>query len=228
MMVALPHEGRMKGMVHVSRTTLGTRIVLLVLSAMIGACSHRTTDLSPAFTVDLQPWGYSNEPSGPPTASYSSLAFLSDDIVLVVINERRFTQAVEVSLTDEPASKVLLFNIRSNLLVTTAQIPVEKQPGAVQISEGGHFSGWNESGIQLCDLRTQVHRTSQVLLVLLWRLRRAVQSRREGWGRNLAKNCWTAYLYTNWRPIPKVILPWYRVTMPCCFGTQVTVFCKRE
>ena len=146
MMVALPHELLMKGMVHVSRTTLGTRIVLLVLSAMIGACSHRTTDLSPAFTFDLQPWGYSNEPSGPPTASYSSLAFLSDDIVLVVINERRFTQAVEVSLTDEPASKVLLFNIRSNLLVTTAQIPVEKQPGAVQISEGRHFSGWNESG----------------------------------------------------------------------------------
>jgi hypothetical protein len=152
MMVALLYEGRMKRTVHVSGTTLGTHIVLLVLSAMIGACSHRITDLSPAFTVDLQPWGYSNEPSGPPTASYSSLAFLSNDIVLVAINERRFTKAVELSLTDEPASKVLLFSIRPSLLVTTAQIPVEKQPGAVQISEGGHFSVWNESGIQLCDL----------------------------------------------------------------------------
>lgn len=119
---------------------------------MLAACSHRTTDPSPAFTINLQPWGYSNEPSSSPTASYSSLAFLSNDILLVVINERRVTKTVELSLTDEPASKVLLFNIHTNMLVTTTQLPVEKEPDAVQISEGGHFSVWNESGIQLCDL----------------------------------------------------------------------------
>jgi hypothetical protein len=144
-----------KDTVHVSLTTLGAHIVLFVLSAMLAACSHRTTEPSPAFTINLQPWGYSNEPSSSPTASYSSLAFLSNDVLLVVINERRFTKAVELSLTDEPVSKVLLFNIHTNMLVTTADIPVEKEPGAVQISEGGHFSVWNESGIQLCDVELQ-------------------------------------------------------------------------
>ena len=142
----------MKDTVQVSLTTLGAHIVLFVLSAMLAACSHRTTEPSPAFTINLHQWGYSNEPSSSPTASYSSLAFLSNDVLLVVINERRFTKAVELSLTDEPVSKVLLFNIHTNMLVTTADIPVEKEPGAVQISEGGHFSVWNESGIQLCDL----------------------------------------------------------------------------
>jgi hypothetical protein len=189
MMVVLMYEGRMKGTVHVSLTRLGTRIVLLVLSAMIGACSHRTTDLSPAFTVDLQPWGYSNEPSGPPTASYSSVAFLSNDVLLVVINERRFTKAVELSLTDKPASKVLLFSIHSNMLVTTAQIPVEKEPNAVQISEGGHFSIWNESGIQLCDLELKCTAPARFPGPLLASPNGSATV--AGGGAKMAKNCWT-------------------------------------
>jgi hypothetical protein len=107
---------------------------------------------TPIFTMRLAEYGYTNTRSGNLSSDYSSLVFVSDDLVLVAINERQTTEEIEPLLTDHPASKFLLFDIKKKILLKSADLPAQKQSGALQHAGGSSSLLWNRLGVQLCGL----------------------------------------------------------------------------
>ena len=104
---------------------------------------------SPMFRVDLQPHGFITEARGKTVGSYSDLNFLSDDLILATINNRVFGPVEKVN-SDEPPSKLLLFEISGKRLLRTFDAAVEKREGSVKALQGGRFAVLNESGVRLC------------------------------------------------------------------------------
>jgi len=151
-LIAMPYS--LTEAAQLDRGRLSRCIGVLILVAAFGACSEKRNNPTPQLSIDLKAQSYSTVASGT-TVSYSFIGFLSNDLLLVAINERRFTEMVELSFVDEPAARFLLFNIRTKALVATADMALEKEPEAVQVTESDHFVIWNESGIQLCDVASK-------------------------------------------------------------------------
>jgi len=102
------------------------------------------------FREDLHPFGYPQELPHQMIADYTDLAFLSDDLLLVSINVRSFAKSVEPLNTDNPPSKLVLFDISQKTLVRRSERTVEKFMGSVHATHDGNFVVLDQSGIQLC------------------------------------------------------------------------------
>ena len=108
---------------------------------------------APVFSQDLRQYGLKTETiDSSLTASYNQVVFLTDDIVLVAINQRTLTQPAEPADVDQPAARLLFFDIKRRVLIRTVEMPLEKDSDTVQPLSGARFAIRNESGITICDL----------------------------------------------------------------------------
>jgi hypothetical protein len=125
---------------------------MLILCVVVG-CTH-TKGRKPLFRYDLHPFGFLTQANGRIIGSFSDINFLSDDLLLVTVNTRVYG-GVDESLTDQPPSKLLLFDVSRRTLFRTAELPVEKNAGSVRSTSGGQFVLLNESGLHLCSAELQ-------------------------------------------------------------------------
>lgn len=128
-------------------STFGTTLMLSGL--FLAGCGHNPLP-QPSLRHDLRRYGLKTEAPNSLTASYNQIAFLTDNLLLVTINQRTITQPVEPSNVDSPPAKVLLFNITTNILKRSAELPIEKDADSVQAVAGARFVIRNQSGIQVC------------------------------------------------------------------------------
>jgi hypothetical protein len=98
----------------------------------------------------LRPYGFVTEKApGEIVANFTDLNFLSDDLVLATVNNRVFGP-VERADSDEPPSKLLLFEISEKRLLKSLDIPVQKHSDSIKAVQDGRFAMLNESGLRLC------------------------------------------------------------------------------
>lgn len=103
----------------------------------------------PLFRQDLHLLGFPDRALARNMANYTDVVFLSDDLVLVVVNFREFA-GVSPLFADEPPSKLLLFDLSQKKLVRSAELPVEKFPGSVRSTRNGNFALLDQEGVRLC------------------------------------------------------------------------------
>ena len=105
----------------------------------------------PSFRVDLKQFGYITD-----AAEYSSLGFLSNDLLLVVVNQRVFYR-VQPLTTDSPASTFIVFDVAKKQALHSAQMMVTKSPRSVAVLSTGDFLVASLSDVKLCsaDLRCE-------------------------------------------------------------------------
>jgi len=115
------------------------------------AANGKNPEPKPFFRQDLKEFGFPMTRDGRIIVNYSDVNFLSDDLILVSVNSRVFGP-VEKANSDQPISKLLLFDLTQNALAKSAEVPVEKRGGSVKATHGGNFVLLNESGIHLCSL----------------------------------------------------------------------------
>lgn len=121
-----------------------------LIFATMGAAANSAKPV-PAFVQDLHGFGFLTQ-AKPETASYTDVVFLTDDTVLVTINQKVFSGHLfySKSIGDRPPSKLLLFDISQRKLVRTAEFPIEKTMLSVRATQNGEFVLLNEEGIHLC------------------------------------------------------------------------------
>ncbi len=127
------------------------QVCLITLCIFIGATAAlgQSTHPKPVFRQDLRPFGFGNETEARETANYTDVVFLSDDLVLVAVNLRKFA-SVSPLFADEPASKFLLFDVSQVKLIRGADLRVEKTQGSVRPTREGQFALLDEAGLRLC------------------------------------------------------------------------------
>jgi hypothetical protein len=134
-------------------TSLGRLTIKGVCSIAIAltctAANGGAPEQKQIFHQDLRSFGFITEAPGQIVVNYTDLNFLTDNLILVTINNRVFVP-VEKSFTDQPASKLLLFDISQSRLVKTAEMPVEKSSHSVRALEDGRFAVLNETGLRAC------------------------------------------------------------------------------
>jgi hypothetical protein len=101
------------------------------------------------FRQDLHPFGFITEDSSHTTTNYTDINFLSADLVLVTVNKRVYGP-VESLFSDQPPSKLLLFDISHKSLLKSTEMSVEKATGSVKAIRDGQFVLLNQSGLLLC------------------------------------------------------------------------------
>jgi hypothetical protein len=100
--------------------------------------------------LDLREFGYQFKGSNSVFADYTDLGFLSEDLVLISINQRGFG-SVEPLSADTPNSTIVLFDLKRGSVLATGKMSVEKTSGSVQAVSGERFAVLNQEGLQFCD-----------------------------------------------------------------------------
>lgn len=130
------------------------RSVAGLITAMIfaAACLMAAGDDSqkPLLTEDLRPFGFRDFHKNRNVSDYTEIQFLSDDLLLVSINERVFAKSEEPLFSDQGAADLLLFNLHDGKLIKNTHYPIEKTDNAVQATENDHFVVLNQEGVHLC------------------------------------------------------------------------------
>jgi hypothetical protein len=103
----------------------------------------------PSFRVDLKQFGYITD-----AAEYSSLGFLSNDLLLLVVNQRLFYR-VQPLTTDSPASTFIVFDVAKKQTLHSAQMIVTKSPRSVAVLSTGDFLVASLSDVRLCSADLQ-------------------------------------------------------------------------
>lgn len=138
----------------------------LFLAAVTVLClawaSEKPLIPDPIFREDIHAFGYPQKRPHQSLADYTDLAFLSDDLILVSLNERTFANSVEPLNTDKPSSKLLLFNISQKTLVRSSERTVEKFMGSVRATHDGHFVVLDQSGIRVCSENLECYPPSPI------------------------------------------------------------------
>jgi len=135
-------------MTNCYRTRPLTVLTLVVIFMAWVACG-KLPEPKPFFHQDLHPFGFLTEAPGHITENFTDINFLLDDLVLVTVNNRVYGP-VEKSLSDQPPSKLLLFDVSRRTLLKATEVAVEKATGSVKATQTGQFVLLNESGLHLC------------------------------------------------------------------------------
>ena len=106
------------------------------------------------FRQDLHSFGFITEAHGRTIGSFTDVNFLSTDLLLVTVNTRVYGPT-EPSFSDQPVSKLLLFDMSRRRLLKSTEMPLEKAAGSVRATRGGQFVLLNESGVHLCSLELE-------------------------------------------------------------------------
>jgi hypothetical protein len=102
----------------------------------------------PLFRQDLHMLGFPDTLARN-MADYTEVLFLSDELVLVVVNFREFAR-ISPLFADEPPSTLLLFDLSQKKLIRSAELRVEKSPGSVRSTRDGNFALLDQAGVRLC------------------------------------------------------------------------------
>src|SRR3974390_1898954 len=124
------------------------RSLAFAFLAALVSC-NKDSDPNPLFREDLHPFGFITEAHSQMLGSFTDLNFLSNDVVLVTLNTRVYGKIVE-PFSDQPDSKLLLFDISQRKILKTTQMPIEKAAGSVRATRDGEFVLLNEPGLHLC------------------------------------------------------------------------------
>ncbi len=130
------------------------RFTALLATLTIAFACGKPSEPEPFFREDLHPFGFLTEAHSRIVGNFPDINFLTDDLVLVSVNSRVYGW-VEESLSDQPVSKLLLFDASRRTLLNTAEMPVEKDVGSVRATRNGEFVLLNESGVRLCSRELQ-------------------------------------------------------------------------
>ncbi len=124
--------------------------VWLILAT--SGCNDRAQDAaSSQFRWDLGAYGFATESKGRIIGNFTDLNFLSDDLVLVAVNQKIY-QPIEPSNSDQPPSTLLLLDVVRRNLVRTVELDVEKEVDSVKATTNGQFVILAESGLRLCSI----------------------------------------------------------------------------
>ena len=123
-----------------------TRIPFLVVLSMVCMPQHADAKARPSFRWNLKQYGYVESSS---VDEYSSLGFLSDDLLLVTLNQRTF-RGTEPVTTDKPPSKLLLFQLSARKVIRSALMAVAKSPRSVVPLCDGDFLVASVWDVRLC------------------------------------------------------------------------------
>jgi len=85
---------------------------------------------------------------------YSSLRFLSNDLLFLVVNQRVFYR-VQPLTTDSPASTFIVFDLAKKQTLHSAQMRVTKSPRSVAVLSTGDFLAASLSDVRLCSADLQ-------------------------------------------------------------------------
>jgi len=126
-----------------------SRIACAVYSALTCCCEVTFAADVASAKLDLHDFGYRLNGATTVFADYSDLSFLSDDILLISINQRSFGP-VEPTFADTPESTIVVFDVKRASVTATGKMSVEKMPGSVQAISRERFAVLNEKGLQFC------------------------------------------------------------------------------
>lgn len=139
--------------------TLIKSLAQLVLTTIVvftaAGATENATSFSPEFRQDLHPFGYPTKLPRQSLADYTELAFLSDDLLLVSINNRLFVGSSELLNAASPDSTFLLFDLSQKTLLRRSELSVEKYWGSVHATHDGKFIILQGSGIRVCSENLQ-------------------------------------------------------------------------
>lgn len=129
---------------------------LILAIACVGAISlfgatSNSDQKHPALIVDLRPYGFPDYHKDRHIVDYTGVQFLSDNLVLVSLNKHVHMSPQEPLFTDEPPSKLLLFDVGQERLVLTAEYRVEKAGSSVLATQNGQFVVLNQAGVHVCN-----------------------------------------------------------------------------
>jgi hypothetical protein len=133
-----------------STLAIGNIVLAAVTVLALTVAAQKPSIPDPIFREDLHPSGYPQKLPHQSLADYTDLTFLSDDLILVSLNERSFANSVGPLNTDKPPSKLLLFDISQKALVRSSERAVEKFMGSVRATHDGNFVVLDQSGIRVC------------------------------------------------------------------------------
>jgi hypothetical protein len=122
----------------------------LMFLALLWYCAAAFAADVVSASLDLRNFGYRFTGSTSVFADYSDISFLSNDLVVISINQRSFGP-VDLTNADIPESTIVVFDVKRASVTTTGKIPVEKTWDSVQAISGERFAVLNEKGLQFCD-----------------------------------------------------------------------------
>jgi hypothetical protein len=123
---------------------------ILISLALTCCCFDAFAADTPVASLDLGKFGYHFTGSTSAFADYTDIGFLSEDLLLISINQRSFGP-VEPMFADGPGSRVIVFDLKHGSVLTSGTMSAEKMTGSVQPINGERFAVLNEKGIQFCD-----------------------------------------------------------------------------
>lgn len=129
------------------------RVAAMVIAAVTFAAACLAAGTHPQKLVmseDLRPFGFPDFHKDRNVSDYTEIQFLSDNLLLVSVNERVFSKPEEPLFSDEGTADLLLFNLEERKLIKSANFSIEKAKSAVQATENGHFVMLNQEGVHAC------------------------------------------------------------------------------
>ena len=99
-----------------------------------------------SFRAKLKQFGYVTDSYG---GEYSSLSFLSDNLLLVTINQG-VSHGVDPLVTDEPPSTLIVFDLTTKQAVRRASMVVRKSARSVAPLVSGDFLVLSMSDVKMC------------------------------------------------------------------------------
>lgn len=144
------HDSKIKSLIPKAPLKSLAWIPALVL---ISGC-RADPPIRPISSLDLRKYGY-NFVDGAPVGDYTEMAFLSDDVLVVSINQRTFSESPMLADADSPKSEVLVMDLKTNRIITSAEMPLRKYVGSLHAVSGERLAVVTLDGFQLCtrDLR---------------------------------------------------------------------------
>lgn len=122
----------------------------LIFLAFTCCCEVASAANVASARLDLRSFGYRFTDSTFEFVDYSDLSFLSDDLLVISINQRTFGGPVTLSLADTPESTIVVFDVKRSSVTASGKMSVEKMWSSVQAISGERFAVLNENGLQFC------------------------------------------------------------------------------
>lgn len=127
-------------------------LVLLIVSFQPQSADAKNKS---SFRAKLKHFGYMTDSY---TAEYSSLGFLSDNLLLVTINQW-VSHGVDPLVTDEPPSTLVVFDLTTKRAVRKASMVVRKSARSVAPLTSGDFLVLSMSDVKVCSAGLRCERS---------------------------------------------------------------------
>jgi hypothetical protein len=121
----------------------------LVALLLVGQLPALCAEPNPLFKLDLRTIGYRVTGQNRRLADYTDLAFLSDTLLLISINEMKLSFGG--SPNDRPDSRIVLIDLSVGRVTGELRTTVAQRSGSVQALSGQRFAVFNNDVVQVCN-----------------------------------------------------------------------------